>query len=101
MATVLTAASTSRSSVSKWQYSQTSGIATAAPGQPHGQARMERIHCRSLMAQISLARVRACHACGRENPLDARFCNGCGKVLGPVPVPRVRRKTVTVLFCDV
>jgi class 3 adenylate cyclase/predicted ATPase len=49
----------------------------------------------------SLARVRACTACGRENPPDARFCNGCGAVLGPAPAPRVRRKTVTVLFCDV
>ena len=29
------------------------------------------------------------------------FCNGCGTVLGPAPAPRVRRKTVTVLFCDV
>jgi class 3 adenylate cyclase/tetratricopeptide (TPR) repeat protein len=62
---------------------------------------MWRPCCHSWMARISLARVRACTACGRENPLDARFCNGCGAVLGPVLAPRVRRKTVTVLFCDV
>jgi class 3 adenylate cyclase len=49
----------------------------------------------------SLARVRACTACGRENPPDAGFCNGCGAALGPAPASRVRRKTVTVLFCDV
>ena len=45
--------------------------------------------------------MRACTACERENPPDARFCNGCGAALAPVPAPRVRRKTVTVLFCDV
>lgn len=45
--------------------------------------------------------MRACTACGRENPPDAGFCNGCGAALGPAPASRVRRKTVTVLFCDV
>jgi class 3 adenylate cyclase/tetratricopeptide (TPR) repeat protein len=49
----------------------------------------------------SLARMRACTACDRENPADARFCNGCGAALGPASAPRVRRKMVTVLFCDV
>ena len=41
------------------------------------------------------------HGCGRENPPDAGFCNGCGAALGPASASRVRRKTVTVLFCDV
>ena len=42
-----------------------------------------------------------CAGCGRENPPDARFCNGCGAALTAGPAPRQRRKTVTVLFCDV
>ena len=42
-----------------------------------------------------------CAACGRENPADARFCNECGAALVAVPAPRQKRKTVSVLFCDV
>ena len=42
-----------------------------------------------------------CVSCGRENPDDARFCNGCGYVLTATPAAREQRKTVTVLFCDV
>ncbi len=42
-----------------------------------------------------------CGACGRENPPDARFCNRCGTPLPHASAPRVRRKTVTVLLCDV
>jgi class 3 adenylate cyclase/tetratricopeptide (TPR) repeat protein len=43
----------------------------------------------------------ACLQCGRENPDDARFCNGCGAPLPEVPAAaREQRKTVTVLFCD-
>ena len=45
--------------------------------------------------------MRVCAACGRENPPDARFCNRCGADVAAGPVPRQRRKTVTVLFCDV
>jgi class 3 adenylate cyclase/tetratricopeptide (TPR) repeat protein len=41
-----------------------------------------------------------CAACGRENPRDAAFCNGCGASLAG-SAPRAQRKTVTVLFCDV
>jgi class 3 adenylate cyclase/tetratricopeptide (TPR) repeat protein len=41
-----------------------------------------------------------CSACGRENPGDAGFCNGCGASLA-LSAPRAQRKTVTVLFCDV
>ena len=42
-----------------------------------------------------------CLACGRENPQDARFCNGCGGALGPAPESRrEERKIVTVLFAD-
>jgi class 3 adenylate cyclase/tetratricopeptide (TPR) repeat protein len=41
-----------------------------------------------------------CAACGRENPSDAAFCNGCGASLR-ASAPRAQRKTVTVLFCDV
>jgi class 3 adenylate cyclase/tetratricopeptide (TPR) repeat protein len=45
--------------------------------------------------------VNPCAACGRENPPDARFCNGCGASLAAATAPREQRKTVTVLFCDV
>jgi class 3 adenylate cyclase len=45
--------------------------------------------------------VKVCAACGRENPVDARFCNGCGAALAAGPAARQQRKTVTVLFCDV
>jgi len=42
-----------------------------------------------------------CSTCGRENPDDARFCNECGKSLGPATVDaREERKIVTVLFAD-
>jgi class 3 adenylate cyclase/tetratricopeptide (TPR) repeat protein len=41
-----------------------------------------------------------CSLCGRENPGDAGFCNGCGAPLA-ASAPRAQRKTVTVLFCDV
>jgi len=53
------------------------------------------------MTQIYPLLMTACTSCQRENPSDARFCNGCGTVLGLVPAARVRRTTVTVLFCDV
>jgi class 3 adenylate cyclase/tetratricopeptide (TPR) repeat protein len=43
----------------------------------------------------------ACAACGRENPDDAAFCNGCGASLKTAAPSRAQRKTVTVLFCDV
>ncbi len=42
-----------------------------------------------------------CANCGRENPADAGFCNGCGAPLTITSAPRAQRKTVTVLFCDV
>jgi class 3 adenylate cyclase/tetratricopeptide (TPR) repeat protein len=42
-----------------------------------------------------------CAACGRENPGNAAFCNGCGASLAAASAPRAQRKTVTVLFCDV
>jgi class 3 adenylate cyclase/tetratricopeptide (TPR) repeat protein len=45
--------------------------------------------------------VSACANCGRENPADAVFCNGCGSPLTISSAPRAQRKTVTVLFCDV
>lgn len=45
--------------------------------------------------------MRGCARCGRKNPPDAKFCNGCGAALAAGPAPRQQRKTVTVLFCDV
>ncbi len=39
-----------------------------------------------------------CPECGRENPADSRFCNGCGASLAAPPVER--RKLVTSVFCD-
>ena len=44
---------------------------------------------------------RVCHACGRSNPEDARFCSGCGSALGTEPLQREARKVVTALFADV
>jgi class 3 adenylate cyclase/tetratricopeptide (TPR) repeat protein len=45
--------------------------------------------------------MRVCAVCGRENPPDSRFCNGCGAALAAVAASRQQRKTVSVLFCDV
>jgi class 3 adenylate cyclase/tetratricopeptide (TPR) repeat protein len=45
--------------------------------------------------------VLICASCGRENPVDARFCNSCGASLTTAAAPREIRKTMTVLFCDV
>jgi class 3 adenylate cyclase/tetratricopeptide (TPR) repeat protein len=45
--------------------------------------------------------VSVCAACGRDNPENAGFCNGCGARLVLAAAPRAQRKTVTVLFCDV
>ena len=43
----------------------------------------------------------ACAICGRENPGDARFCNGCGGALTSEPPDRrEERKIVTILFAD-
>jgi class 3 adenylate cyclase len=46
--------------------------------------------------------VTICGRCGRDNPDEARFCNGCGAELGLVPAKAVEeRKVVTVLFADI
>jgi class 3 adenylate cyclase/tetratricopeptide (TPR) repeat protein len=45
--------------------------------------------------------VLICESCGRDNPVGARFCNGCGAALATTVASREVRKTVTVLFCDV
>ena len=42
----------------------------------------------------------ACAQCGRENPDDARFCNGCGAALGADAPAREERKVVTAVFVD-
>ena len=42
----------------------------------------------------------ACSQCGRDNPDDARFCNGCGATLGEVAPAREERKVVTAVFVD-
>jgi class 3 adenylate cyclase len=44
--------------------------------------------------------VLICANCGRENPVDARFCNDCGAALATTRQREVR-KTVTVVFSDV
>ena len=41
-----------------------------------------------------------CGKCGRENPDDARFCNGCAAPLADAEVAGQERKVVTVLFAD-
>src|SRR6056297_801579 len=43
----------------------------------------------------------ACGGCGRSNPADAGFCNGCGQALAPSSDVREERRQVTVLFSDV
>ena len=53
------------------------------------------------MSTSPILAMNSCANCGRENPDDAGFCNGCGKALVATPAPREQRKTVTVLFCDV
>jgi class 3 adenylate cyclase/tetratricopeptide (TPR) repeat protein len=46
--------------------------------------------------------VPTCGRCGRENPDEARFCNGCGAELMLAPGAAVEeRKVVTVLFADI
>ena len=42
-----------------------------------------------------------CASCGTGNRPGARFCDGCGAALVGVAEGHERRKTVTVLFCDV
>src|SRR3954471_1223094 len=43
----------------------------------------------------------ACAACGEQNPDRARFCLSCGQPLATAAAARPeRRKTVTILFCD-
>ncbi len=42
----------------------------------------------------------ACAQCARENPDDARFCNGCGAPLAAEPRTREERKVVTAVFVD-
>ena len=43
-----------------------------------------------------------CERCGRENPDEARFCNGCGLELARAPAAALEeRKVVTVLFADI
>ena len=45
--------------------------------------------------------MQICPTCGRENPLDASFCNGCGAGLAAAaPALPEERKIVTVLFVD-
>ncbi|HEX6329712.1 MAG TPA: AAA family ATPase, partial [Actinomycetota bacterium] len=41
-----------------------------------------------------------CPSCGRENPEDARFCNGCGTALAQPEQRRKERKYATALFAD-
>ncbi|HEX6723863.1 MAG TPA: AAA family ATPase [Gaiella sp.] len=42
----------------------------------------------------------ACAQCARENPDDARFCNGCGATLAAEARTREERKVVTAVFVD-
>lgn len=43
-----------------------------------------------------------CARCGRENPAESRFCNGCGSELAPVAAGLAEElKVVTVLFADI
>src|SRR4051794_18764366 len=42
-----------------------------------------------------------CANCGENNPATARFCASCGAALAASAPSAEKRKTVTVLFCDV
>src|SRR5271169_4726494 len=42
-----------------------------------------------------------CAGCGAEHREGARFCDSCGAPLAELAESWERRKTVTVLFCDV
>ena len=42
-----------------------------------------------------------CESCGRDNPVGAGFCNGCGAALAATAASREVRKVVSVVFCDV
>ena len=44
--------------------------------------------------------MRACPACGEENPDRAKFCLECATPLAQQPTTREERKVVSVLFCD-
>ncbi len=41
-----------------------------------------------------------CPSCGVESPDAFRFCPHCGVALGMAEAPRIERKVVSVLFCD-
>jgi class 3 adenylate cyclase len=46
--------------------------------------------------------VLVCTSCGHQNNPGARFCEECGLSFAAAPArAQERRKTVTVLFCDV
>lgn len=49
---------------------------------------------------VAMANVQ-CGSCGRDNPVDAAFCNGCGISLDAGLAPVEERRQVTVLFSDV
>jgi class 3 adenylate cyclase/TolA-binding protein len=44
--------------------------------------------------------VKACAACGEQNPVKARFCLACGAPLADAAARLEERKVVTVLFAD-
>ena len=41
-----------------------------------------------------------CASCARDNPDDAKFCNGCGAALAADAPAREERKVVTAVFVD-
>src|SRR4051812_40101775 len=52
-------------------------------------------------ALLRLGGMAVCPACGEDNPERARFCLACGQPVPAVSERRAeRRKTITVLFCD-
>src|SRR4029079_2345208 len=44
--------------------------------------------------------MRACPACGHENPEESRFCNACGAAMASAQTSRKERKFATALFAD-
>jgi class 3 adenylate cyclase len=45
--------------------------------------------------------VATCASCGQANPQGARFCNACAAPLEAGQVEREKRKTVSIVFCDI
>jgi class 3 adenylate cyclase/predicted ATPase len=72
----------------------------------------ENVATRRFCAECGSPLPSPCPACGFENEPTAKFCGGCGKLIGEVAAPapavvpahlradRAERRQLTVMFCD-